>query len=377
MRKLRGFPHPPRLVALLVLAAAAALAIVATSTGKSPTTSGKTQAAGPRVALLLPENVTPRWEGNDKPLFVKALKKLVPGVQIDVLNALNDPAKQQSQAEAELTKGAKVIVAAPIDQKAFAVSARKANSQGVKVVAYDRLIREAPIAAYDSFDGVAVGKAQGKWLAAHTKKGDRIAVINGSFTDDNAHLFQQGYMSVLRPLFNSRARIQVGPKAGQWTDRWNPPTAQKEMEQLLTKNNNNIQGVLSANDGMAGGIIAALKAVGLAGKVPVTGQDATVEGVQRILLGTQGQTVLKDFRLQAQAAAKITAALLKGGTPPAGLFNKKVNNGAGNVPSVILPVSSVDKSNSAQLVNSNWFPSVFGVSKAKFCKGVGKIGPCK
>ena len=93
-------------------------------------------------------------------------------------------------------------------------------------------------------------------------------------------------------------------KAGQWTDRWDPPTAQRQMEQLLTKYNNNVQGVLSANDGMAGGIIAALKAVGLSGKVPVTGQDATVEGVQRIILGTQGQSVLKDFRLQAAAAAR-------------------------------------------------------------------------
>jgi len=354
--------------------AVAAAAVVGITAG---TVSGKSSKADQAqlVALLLPENVTVRWEANDKPLFIKELKKLVPGVKIEVSNALNDPAKQQAQAEAAITKGAKVIVAAPIDQKAFAVAARKAAAAGVKVVAYDRLIRNAPIAAYDSFDGVAVGKAQGKWLAANTKKGDRITVINGSFTDDNAHLFQTGYMGVLRPLFNSGARIQVGPKAGTWTDRWNPPTAQKSMEGILTKNKNNIQGVLSANDGMAGGIISALKAVGLSGKVPVTGQDATVEGVQRILLGTQGQTVLKDFRAQAKAAAQITAALLSGKTPK-GLFNAKVPNGQGNIPSVILKVRSIDKTNAAALVNSSWFPTVFGVSKAQFCKPVGKVGPC-
>lgn len=359
--------------------AVATVAVVAATVGASSSSARPSKkAAGPLVAFLLPENVTVRWESNDKPLFVKNLKKLVPGVRIDVLNALNDPAKQESQAEAELTKGAKVIVAAPIDQKAFAVAARKAAQQKVKVLAYDRLIKGVPIAAYDSFDGVAVGKAQGKWLARHTKAGNRIAVINGSFTDDNAHLFQKGYMSILRPLFNSKKRIQVGPKSGTWTDRWNPPTAQREMEQLLTKTHNNIQGVISANDGMAGGIIAALAAVKKAGKVPVTGQDATVEGLQRIVKGTQGMTVLKDFRLQARAAAQITAALLKGGKCPAKLCTKKVSNGAGSVPSVILPVKAIDKTNITPLVsNTNWLPQVYGTTLAKFCKGLPKRGPCK
>lgn len=353
------------------------IAIVVVTIGAASPSSSDRAKAGPLVAFLLPENVTVRWESNDKPLFTKELKRLVPDVRIDVLNAVNDPAKQQSQAEAELTKGAKVLVAAPIDQKAFAVVARKAAAQKVKVVAYDRLIRNAPIAAYDSFDGVAVGKAQGTWLAQHTKKGARIAIINGSFTDDNAHLFQKGYLSVLNPLFKSNARVRVGPAAGTWTDRWNPPTAQREMEQLLTKSNNKINGVLSANDGMAGGIIAALKAVGLAGKVPVTGQDASVEGLQRIVIGTQGQTVLKDFRRQAKAAAQITAALLKGGNCPASLCTKKVGNGAGQVPSVILPVSSIDSTNITPLVNGTWLKAVFGTSKAKFCKGLPKKGPCK
>ena len=360
---------------LLAIAALAlvALVVAGASSGKS---SSKTQTDN-LVAFLLPENVTVRWESNDKPLFTRTLRRLVPGVQIDVLNARNDPARQQSQAEAELTKGAKVIVAAPIDQKAFATAVRQAARQRVPVLAYDRLIRDAQLAAYVSFDGVAVGKAQGKWLAAHTKRGNRITLINGSFTDDNAHLFQRGYLSVLNPLFNKKTRIRVGPKAGTWIDRWNPPTAQRTMEQLLTRNNNNIQGVISANDGMAGGIISALKAVNLAGRVPVTGQDATVEGLQRIVIGTQGQTVLKDFRLQATAAARIAAALLKGGKCPTSLCSKRVANGAGNVPSVILPVRSIDRTNITPLVNSSWLPSVFRTTKAKFCRGLPKRGPCR
>jgi D-xylose transport system substrate-binding protein len=353
--------------------AATAAALLGASAGQGA--SSRPAQDRPLVAFLLPENVTVRWESNDKPLFTRELRKLVPNVQIDVTNALNKPETQQSQAEAALTKGADVLVVAPIDQKAFAVVARRAASQRVKVVAYDRLIRGTPIAAYVSFDGVAVGKAQGRWLASHTKRGDRIAVINGSFTDDNAHLFQKGYLSVLNRLFNSRQRIRVGPKAGIWTDRWDPPTAQRQMEQLLTRSTN-IQGVLSANDGMAGGIIAALKSRNLAGKVPVTGQDATVEGLQRIHQGTQGQTVLKDFRSQAGAAARITAALLRGNCPSS-LCNKRVNNGAGNVPSVILPVRSIDRTNYATLVNSSWLPAVFGTTKAKFCRPLPKRGPCK
>jgi D-xylose transport system substrate-binding protein len=356
----------------LVLAASA-VALLAAGAGQGAST-GPAQDR-PLVAFLLPENVTVRWESNDKPLFTRELKKLVPNVQIDVTNARNNPQSQQSQAEAALTKGADVLVVAPIDQKAFATVARRAASQRVKVVAYDRLIRGAPISAYVSFDGVAVGRAQGKWLASHTKRGDRIAVINGSFTDDNAHLFQRGYLSVLNRLFNKKQRIRIGPKPGIWIDRWNPPTAQRQMEQLLTKSTN-IQGVLSANDGMAGGIIAALQARNLAGKVRVTGQDATVEGLQRIHLGTQGQTVLKDFRQQASAAARATAAVLRGNCPSR-ICNKRVSNGAGNVPSVILPVSSIDRSNYAKLVNSSWLPAVFGTTKARFCRPLPKRGPCK
>jgi D-xylose transport system substrate-binding protein len=352
--------------------AAAALAVVG---GVSAKPAGVTKAhAAPLVAFLLPENVTPRWEGFDKPTFVAALKKLVPGVQIDVLNALNDPAKQLSQADAELTKGAKVLVVAPIDGKAFGVEAKKAEAQGAKVVAYDRLISGAKIDAYISFDGVAVGKAQGTWLLGHVKPGARVAIINGSTTDDNAHLFNKGYMSVLAPAAKAGKIKIVGPADGTWTPGWDPPTAQSEMEQLLTKYHNGIDAVLSANDGMAGGIIAALKAVGLAGKVPVTGQDASLEGVQNILRGYQGMSVFKDFRLQAPAAAKVTAALLQGKALPG--INKQVANGAGNVPSVILPVVAVDASNLSLLVKDGFINQYLGGLKT-VCKGMPKVSICK
>ena len=313
----------------------------------------------PTVAFLLPENVTPRWEGADAPLFKAALQKLIPNVQVDVLNALNDPSKQQSQAEAELTKGAKVLVVAAVDQKAAAVIVNEANKQKVPVIAYDRLIRDSPLGYYVSFDSVAVGKAEAQWMADNTKQGARLVIINGSPTDDNAHLVNQGIHAVLDPLFSSKARVLV---VEEWTPGWDPTKAQSEMEQILTKANNKVDGVVSANDGMAGGIIAALKAQKLAGKVKTTGQDASLEGVQNVLLGYQGTTVFKDFRLQAPAAADIAAAIVQGKKPTS--TNATVNNGQVDVPSVMLQVVPIDQGNVKTLATNGWIDSQFGgVSK--------------
>ncbi|MEJ2667134.1 MAG: substrate-binding domain-containing protein [Deinococcales bacterium] len=312
-------------------------------------------AADPLVAFLLPENVTPRWEGSDAPIFKQALDKLVPGVQIDVLNALNSASTQQSQAEAELTKGAKVLVIAAVDQKAAAVIVKAADAENVPVIAYDRLIRNSPLAYYVSFDSVSVGKAEAQWMVDHTSEGARLVIIDGSPTDDNAHLVNQGIHAVLDPLFKTGARVLV---AEQWTPGWDPTKAQNEMEQILTRANNQVDGVVSANDGMSGGIIAALKAQGLAGKVKTTGQDASLEGVQNVLLGYQGVTVFKDFRLQAPAAAEIAAAILKGETPSN--INDTVNNGEVDVPSVMLKVVPIDQSNVKTLVTNGWVETQFG-----------------
>lgn len=355
----------------LVLGLIAAVALAVAGTVSSSTGSHGKAAATQRVAFLLPENVTPRWEGSDAPTFKKALAKLVPGVQVDVLNALNDASKQQSQAEAELTKGAKVLVIAAVDQKAAAVIVREANAKGVPVIAYDRLIKSSPLKYYVSFDSVAVGKAEATWMAQHTKKGARLVIINGSPTDDNAHLVNQGIHSVLNPLFKSKARVKV---AEQWTPGWDPTKAQTEMEQILTKLNNKVDGVVSANDGMSGGIIAALKAQGMSGTVKTTGQDASLEGVQNVVLGTQGVTVFKDFRLQAPAAAKIAAAVLKG-TQPTNI-NAQVSNGQVKVPSVMLKVVPVSQANVSLLVKNGWITSQFG-SLAKVCTGLPKVSICK
>jgi len=355
----------PRMLAVIL-----ALALVVTA-AFTLTGCGKKSKKGGLVAFLLPENVTPRWEGSDAPTFKTALMKAVPGAKVDVVNALGDPAKQQQQAEAELTKGAKVLVIAAVDSKAAAAIVKKADSQGVPVIAYDRLIADSPLAYYVSFNSVTVGQVEAGWMKDNTKAGARLVIINGSPADDNAHLVNTGIHGVLNPLFKSGARVKV---AEQWTINWDPTKAQSEMEQILTKANNKVDGVVSANDGMAGGIIAALKAQGLRGKVPTTGQDASLEGIQNVIQGYQGVTAFKDFRLQAPAAATIAAAVLNGTDP--GNINDHVNNGQVSVPTVMLKVVPIDKTNVSLLVSNGWIKSQYGGVSA-VCKSLPKTSICK
>lgn len=354
----------------LIAIAVTALAVLGIATTASGAAKRHTQqSSGPLVVFLLPENVTARWESQDKPFFIAAMKKYYPSAQVEVENALNDASKQQAQAEAALAKGAKVLVVTAIDQKGAAVIVNDAKKQNVPVIAYDRLIQNAPVAYYVSVDGVKIGDLQGSWLAAHTKKGARIAVINGSPIDDNAHLFAQGYMSKLNPLFKKGLRKQV---ANVWTPLWDPSKAQSEMEQILTKTNNGVDAVLSANDGMAGGIIAALSAQGLAGKVPVTGLDGTLNGLQLILQHKQSMTVWRSLREQAGKAAQITAALLKGQKPPAALFKGAVkNNGKVKVPWAKVTPHIIT------IANMNLEIKDGAVTKSQLCKGMPKLGPCK
>jgi D-xylose transport system substrate-binding protein len=364
-----------RVVAAVI--AVAGVAALAARIGAAASKSSPTKAsASARVAFLLPEYGTP-WEGFDHPAFINSMKKLYPGVAVDVLNANNNPDTQTSQAENEITKGAKVLVVAAIDGKAFGAEAKRAIAQGVKVIAYDRLIFGARISAYVSFNSVTAGQSMGTWMKAHTKKGARVAIINGSNTDANAHYVNTGMLRVFEPLFKVGARKVVGPAAGTWTPGWDPMTAQLEMEQLLTKNKNKINAVLSANDGMAGGIISALKAQKLAGKVPVTGQDASLEGIQNIIRGYQGMSVFKDIRQQAPSAARIANALLRGNKKLPGINGRTANGSGSRIPSVILPVKAVGLANLSLLVKNGWVnvPGIGGLQDV--CQNVPKRSICK
>lgn len=354
-----------RWAVLLVAAAIIAALLSACSSGDSSKSSGD----GSKVAFLLPENVLPRWENQDSPFLKEALAKYAPSATLTTYNAENDSSKQQQQAEQALTEGTDVLVVIAVDQKAAGVIVNQAKAANVPVIAYDRLILDSPVDYYVSVDGTKVGELQGKWLADNTKDGDNIAVINGSETDDNAHLFNKGYMSVLQPLFDSGARNLAYES---WTPGWDPATAQTEMEQGLTKTNNDIQGVLSANDGMAASIITALGAQGLAGKVPVTGLDGTTQALQLILQGKQGMTVYRSLKEQTDETAQIVAALLKGEKPADDLFAPEpVNNGQVDIPWATVTPMVIDKSNVNIVMDET------GLKPADVCTGVtAGVGPC-
>jgi len=321
-----------------------------------------------KVGILLPETATSaRWDGQDRPLLIKDLGAVVGSQNVDYNNAQGSASTQQSQAEADLTKGDCILVLAPSDSVASAAIVAKAKAQNVPVISYDRLIQSNDLAAYVSFDGVAVGAQQGGYIADHyadfTKGGKNVVMINGSMTDNNALLFAQGAHSKLDPLFQAGTLKKVYE---QFTPNWDNATAQTEMEAALTANHNNIQIAYVANDGMANSVIAALKAQKLNGKVLVTGQDATVAGIHNILAGDQSMTVYKAIAKEAQATADTVKALIAG-TGLAALTNGvtvKNANGVG-IPSILEVPVAVDKTNIATTVIADGF-----VAKADVCAGI-------
>lgn len=299
------------------------------------------------VGLLLPEYTVSRWRKVDEPSFLKDIKALDPGVKVIVSNAGADAGRQLSQAQAAITDGASVLVVIPVDGVAAAQIVRVADQAGVVVVSYDRLIQDSLPAYYVSFNNFKVGELQAQYIADHVRKGGTVAMINGSPTDPNATMFKDGAMGVLGPLFKSGDLI-LGYSS--MTPNWNPANALKEMEGALAKLNNHVGGVLAANDGTAGGAIKALAAVGLAGKVPVTGQDATNAGLTRIIEGVQGMSVYKNVRKEAAAAARLALHSGAGIPLPEGFINGSVFNGRAKIPSVLLTPIAVTKDKIADTV---------------------------
>lgn len=348
-----------------VAAAGLALGLLAgvTPTFHQPQVAGAAHlgATSGTVGFLITDFTTSaRWK-QDKAFVIANLAQTDPGVSVKIEDAKADQTRQQQQAASLLTSGVKVLIDVPVDstQAAAIVRAAHANKPYVPVIAYDRLIFGAAVDAYTSFDGFSVGVQQGKYLIAHVKKGGTIVSIAGSTTDNNAHLFYNGAMSVLMPLVKN-GTYKLG--YDKFTPNWDNNTAQAEMASALTALNNKVDGVLVANDGMAGGVVAALKAQGLAGKIPVTGQDATVAGLQQILLGNQSMTIYKPLKKLAAAAAKITHILLSGQKFTSAT---SIDNKFGKIPSIIIPVVTVTKDNIKQTVIADGF-----ASKSDLCNGI-------
>jgi D-xylose transport system substrate-binding protein len=317
-----------------------------------------------KVGLLLPENQTARYEKFDKPLIEKEIAKLTRGKgQLVYDNAKHDAAAQNSQIEAMIIRKVDVLILDAVDAKAVAGSVRKAKDAGIPVVAYDRLA-EGPIDAYTSFDNEDVGKVQGKALLdalGDKAKDGQIVMINGSVTDPNAKLFKAGAHFVLD------GKVTIGKEYD--TVEWKPENASTNMAAAISAlGKGRIIGVYSANDGMAGGIISALKAAGVTTLPPVTGQDAELAGVQRIVAGEQYMSVYKRYAPEAAAAAEMAVALARGERID-GLINQIVDSPTTKgVPSVLVPGVPLTKSNVKATVIDDGVYTV-----ADICTGTDKL----
>ena len=306
-----------------------------------------------KVAVLLPDSKSSvRWETADRPFLEAAFKEA--GVEATIQNAEGDKSTQQQQAEQAITNGAKVLLLVNLDSGSGAAIQANAKSQGVKVIDYDRLTLKGSADYYVSFDNVAVGKLQGEGLVEGLEKSGvekpAVAVLNGSPTDNNATLFAEGYNSILKPKFDDGSFTKVDDQS---VPDWDNQKALTIFEQMLQKSSNKVDGVLAANDGLGNAAISALKQRKLK-QIPVTGQDATLEGIQNILAGDQYMTVYKAIKAEADAAAGLAIALAKGEEPPADLVNGETDDESRKVPSVLLTPEKITKENISKVIEDDF-----------------------
>jgi D-xylose transport system substrate-binding protein len=345
------------------------IAIVAVVAGCGGSSGG----GGPKIAFLLPENETPRYEAHDRPEFEENVEKLCEDCEILYSNASEDASKQQSQAEAALTQGAEVLVLDPVDAASAAAIVEKAKAQNVPVLSYDRLIENAEVDYYVSFDNVKVGELQAETLAKKLKEDGSasgpIVMINGDPADSNAALFKEG-------AHNGFDATGVDIAKEYDTPEWSATNAQNEMQQAITAlGKSGFTGVYAANDDTGGGAIAAMKSAGIDPEErPTTGQDATVSGVQRILVGQQYMTVYKATDKETKVAAEIAVALAEGEEFPKSKITDEPNNGKVKVPSVLLEPVAVTKDNIKQTVVADGFITAEELCTGSYAKACEEAG---
>ncbi|MEU2355767.1 substrate-binding domain-containing protein [Streptomyces misionensis] len=362
-----------RRAAFAVAAGAMAVSLAACGSAKesgggTKTTDSAKKGDAIKVGLLLPENQTARYEKFDRPLIEKKVKELTNGkAQVVYANAKQDASTQNQQVDTMITNKVDVLIVDAVDTAAIKSSVQKAKDAGIPVVAYDRLA-QGPISAYTSFDNETVGKTQGeallKALGSKAKSG-KIVMMNGSITDPNAAQFKKGAHEVLD------GKVNVGKEYD--TKDWKPENANSNMQAAISAlGKKNIVGVYSANDGMAGGIITALKAAGIS--VPVTGQDAELAGVQRIVSGDQYMSVYKPYAPEADAAAEMAVALAQGKSLDSIAKDKVDSPTTKQVPTVILPVTSLTKDNIKDTVVKDGVYTVADICTAQYKAACDKIG---
>jgi D-xylose transport system substrate-binding protein len=317
---------------------------------------------GKTIALLLPETKTTRYEEKDRPLFTAKVKELCPDCEVLYQNAIQDPNKQQQQAEAAITKGADVLVLDAVDVESVGPIVQHANQKDIPVIAYDRLIPDQDIAFYVSFDNVKQGRIQAQTLLdklGSGADGKSIVMVNGAPTDPSAGDYKKGAHQVF-----DKSSVKIAKEFD--TPDWSPDKAQLEMEQSITAlGKDGFVGAYSANDGMAGGMIAAMKSAGIEPSTkPITGGDSEAAAIQRILIGEQYSTIYLAIKQQAETSAQLAVAAAQGKSDPDGLAKAKVDNGAKEVPSVLLSPIAVTKDNISDTVIKDGF-----LTAAEICTG--------
>ncbi|MGW7134491.1 sugar ABC transporter substrate-binding protein [Streptomyces bobili] len=323
---------------------------------------------GNSIGLLLPDSVTTRYEKFDKPFFEAKVKELCGDCTVSYSNAGADAAKQAQQISTMVTKGVKVLVVDPQDSAAIKSSIQAAVDKGVKVIAYDRLA-QGPVSAYVSFDPIKVGELQGQALldalGSKATPTSKVVMINGDDADPNAGLFKKGAHQALD------GKVDIAyEQSGLWKDS---VAAQKMSAAITQLGKNNIAGVYAANDGMAGGIATTLKGAGIS-STPLTGQDAELAAIQRILVGAQTATIYKAFKPEAEAAAQLAVNLLQG-KDISSLATQTETSGSGDkVPSRLLTPVSVTADNINDTVVKDGLYTVADICTAEYAAACKKAG---
>ena len=286
------------------------------------------------------------------------------GVEILVQSAEDDPSKQVAQCENLLSQGIDVLIVQALDSEAVGTVVEPAHAEGVPVIAYDRLVRNGDLDYYITFDSVKVGEVQAQFVVEQAPTGNYIW-LKGGPEDFNAHLVYSGHKNVLQPYID---RGDINIVLEQWCKGWSPEEALKHTENGLTLAGNNVQAVIASNDGTAGGAIQALGAQGLAGKVPIAGQDADIAACQRIVEGLQTGTVYKPLAKLNEAAMQVAIALAKGQDPmdvvdPVLGVWTKLDNGTKMVDSFSVDVVAVDKDNMVDIIIKDGFHALEDVYK--------------
>jgi D-xylose transport system substrate-binding protein len=335
--------------------------------GSDNASSSSSGGGSKSIGLLLPENATTRYEKFDKPLIEAKIKELCADCDVQYDNAAGDPSKQAQQVNTMITKGVKVIILDAQDSVGIESSVKAAVAKGIKVVAYDRLA-QGPVSAYVSYDNEKIGELQGQALLTamgpKATPSSKIVMINGDPADPNAAMFKAGAHKVLDGKVNI---------AYEQTGLWKDTVANQKVTAAITQlGKNNIAGVYSANDGMAGGIATALKGAGI--NPPLTGQDAELAGVQRILAGTQAATIYKPYKPEADATAEIAVDLLLGKSFQS-LTETTATSGSGDkVPAHLIGATSVTKANIKDTVVKDGLYTTAQICSGEFaaaCKAAG------